>query len=187
MACTHPNKHGLHWQPYLLLNRSLEFPYEETLQTLTQGPKTCSEFLLTAKSLANQLAAAGNPISDKKLISDITNGLNPPFTSFITTYSFATRDTQISFNDFQDELFSHEMLLNQQESKATDSSTIAPTAQRPANPQVSKGKGPMNPPSRYAPRNYSPKPSYGSQHQPQYHQYNRSPHPYNQGSQFSQQ
>jgi hypothetical protein len=160
---------------------------KKQLQTLAQGPKTCSEFLLTAKSLADQLAAAGNPISDEELISYITNGLNSPFTSFITTYSFATRDTQISFDDFQDELLSHEMLLNQQQSKVTDSSAIALTAQRPTNPQVSKGKGPMYPPSRYAPRNYSPRPNYGSQPRPQYHQYSRGPHHYNQGPQFSQQ
>jgi len=85
--------------------------------------------------LANQLAAGtGNPIIDEELISFIINGLNPPFTSFITTYSFATWENQISFDDFQDELLSHEILLNQQQTKAIDNSTIALAVQRPTNP-----------------------------------------------------
>jgi hypothetical protein len=129
------------------------------LQTLSQGPKTCSEFLQIAKSIADQLAATGNPVPDEELISFVLNGLNPPFTSFITTYSFATREHQISFGDFQDELLSHEMLLNQQQTKVTDSSTFALTAQRPANPQLSKGKGPMYPLARHAPRGYPKEPA----------------------------
>jgi hypothetical protein len=44
------------------------------------------------------------------------------------------------FDDFQDELLSHEMLLNQLQTKATDSSTFALVAQRPTNSQLSKGK-----------------------------------------------
>jgi len=161
---------------------------KKQLQTLSQGPKTCSEFLQIAKSTADQLAATGNPVPDEELISFVLNGLNPPFTSFITTYSFATREHQISFGDFQDELLSHEMLLNQQQTKATDNSTFALTAQRPTNPQLSKGKGPMYPPARYAPRGYSPRTSNGFQPRPPYHQYSRGPHPYhNQGTPFSQQ
>jgi len=132
------------------------------LQTLSQGPKTCSEFLQIAKSIADQLAATGNPVPDEELISFVLNGLNPPFTSFITTYSFATREHQISFGDFQDELLSHEMLLNQQQTKVTDSSTFALTAQRPANPQLSKGKGPMYPLARHAPRGYPKEPAMAS-------------------------
>jgi len=90
--------------------------------------------------LTNQLTAASNRITDEELISFIINGLNPPFTNFITTYSFSTRENQISFNVFQDELLSHEMLLNQQQAKATDSSTFSLAAQRPTDPQLSKGK-----------------------------------------------
>jgi transposase InsO family protein len=140
--------------------------------------------------LADQLVAAGTPILDEELISFILNGLNSPFTSFITTYSFAAREHQISFDDFQDELLSHEMLLNQQQTKATDSATFALTAQRPTNPQLSKGKGPMYPPARYAPRPYHPRPSHGFSARPPYHQYSRGPQPYNHhnhGTQFSQQ
>jgi hypothetical protein len=67
-----------------------------------------------AKILADQLNAAGNPIPDEELIIAILNGLNPSFTHFITTYSFHTKVNEINFEDFQDKLLSHEMLINQQ-------------------------------------------------------------------------
>jgi hypothetical protein len=63
---------------------------KKQLQTLSQGPKPCFDFLQTTKSLADQFTAAGNPITDEELISFIISGSNPPFTSFITTYSLET-------------------------------------------------------------------------------------------------
>jgi hypothetical protein len=66
----------------------------------------------TAKSWANQLAVIGKPTDDEDLISFIIRGLNPTFNSFVTSYSLATRVNPLSFADFQDELFNHEMLLN---------------------------------------------------------------------------
>jgi hypothetical protein len=65
------------------------------------------------KTHCDQLGAAGNPISDEELISSILNGLNSNFTHFITTYSFHTKAKEFSYEDFQDELITHEMLLSQ--------------------------------------------------------------------------
>ncbi|XP_059458361.1 uncharacterized protein LOC132187954 [Corylus avellana] len=88
---------------------------KKQLQGLSQGPKACADYMQSAKVLEDQLNAVGNPIPDEELISSILNGLNPSFTHFITTYSFHTRANEISFEDFQDELLSHEMLLKQQQ------------------------------------------------------------------------
>jgi hypothetical protein len=85
---------------------------KKQLQSLSQGPKSCSNFMQSAKLLADQLGATGNHISDEELISFILNGLNSTFTHFITTYSFHTQANDISYEDFQDELLSHEMLLD---------------------------------------------------------------------------
>jgi hypothetical protein len=63
---------------------------KKQLQNLSQGPQTYYDYLQSTKLLADQLDAAGNPISDEEVISSIINGLNPSFTSFITTYSFHT-------------------------------------------------------------------------------------------------
>ncbi|XP_042964614.1 uncharacterized protein LOC122298828 [Carya illinoinensis] len=70
------------------------------LQSLFQDTKSCSEYLQSAKVLADQLVAI--------------SGLNPSFNGFITSFSLATRNNPITFLDFQDELHSHEMLLKQQ-------------------------------------------------------------------------
>lgn len=74
----------------------------------------CSEYLWTAKVWANQLATVGRPIDDEDLISYIISGLSPIFNSFITSYTFITRENPLNFEDFRDELLNHEMLLNQQ-------------------------------------------------------------------------
>jgi hypothetical protein len=73
---------------------------KKQLQGLSQGSKSCSDFMQAAKHIADQLGAAGNPISDEELISSVLNGLNPNFTHFITTYSFHTRANDISYEDF---------------------------------------------------------------------------------------
>jgi transposase InsO family protein len=82
------------------------------LQTLNQGSKSCSDFLLTAKSLADQLVAAGKGVDDEDLISYVVGGLNSSYHPFITTLSFVTRDAPISFDSFQMELLNYEQLLD---------------------------------------------------------------------------
>lgn len=52
---------------------------KKQLQSLTQGSKTCSEYLQIAKSLADQLAVVSQPLPDYDLISFILNDLNPSF------------------------------------------------------------------------------------------------------------
>jgi hypothetical protein len=100
------------------------------LQNITQGSKTCIEYLQSAKSLADQLAAVGKSMEDDNLISFIVSGLNPTFNNFVTTFSFITREKGISFDDFQNELLNHEMLLNKQQAVATDPSMFALFSQK---------------------------------------------------------
>ncbi len=70
------------------------------------------------------MPAAGKPVSDEDLITYLTNGLNPAYNGFITSFSIMTRDKNLSLDDFQDELLNHETLLNHQ-SKTVDTSTYA--------------------------------------------------------------
>jgi hypothetical protein len=49
------------------------------LHTLQQGSQTCTEYLCTAKSLANQLTTIGHQILDEDLISFILSGLNSSY------------------------------------------------------------------------------------------------------------
>jgi hypothetical protein len=58
---------------------------KQQLQSLSQGSQSCSDNLQTAKGFADQLTVVGKPIDDEDFIALIINGLNPCFTSFITT------------------------------------------------------------------------------------------------------
>ncbi|KAL6324735.1 hypothetical protein AAG906_017075 [Vitis piasezkii] len=84
------------------------------LQTLHQGSMKCTDFLEKAKLVSDELAAVGKPLEDDDLMSYIVSGLNPSFNPFITSLSFATRDKNVSFEDFQAELLSYELLLENQ-------------------------------------------------------------------------
>ncbi|KAF5447125.1 hypothetical protein F2P56_032697 [Juglans regia] len=91
------------------------------LQTLTQGNRSCSDFMEEAKNLVDQLVvAAGKAIDDQDLISFLLGGLRPAFTPFITTFNFACRDKDFSFDDFQAELLSSETLIEAQHNSAPD-------------------------------------------------------------------
>ncbi|KAF9672885.1 hypothetical protein SADUNF_Sadunf11G0091000 [Salix dunnii] len=106
--------------PYLLswLNATLSETILPTVFGLNtskeQGNKSCTEYIQAAKGWANQLAAVGKSIDDDDLISYIISGLNTAYTPFITSFSFATRHTSLSFNEFQSELISYETLLETQ-------------------------------------------------------------------------
>jgi hypothetical protein len=84
------------------------------IQSLQQGTKTCSGYLHTTKLCANPLSLVGKPVDDEDLISFIISSLNPDYNTFITSYSFATRDTLMTFNYFQAELLSYKALIGNQ-------------------------------------------------------------------------
>jgi len=81
------------------------------LQTINQDSKTCTDYLLIAKSLADQLGAIGKGVDDEDLISYVIGGLNPSYHTFVTTFSYGNRDIAVPFEDFQTELLNYEQLL----------------------------------------------------------------------------
>jgi hypothetical protein len=82
------------------------------LQSLNQGTKTCSEYLQVAKTWSDQLVAVKKPVDEDDLISFVISGLNSTFQSFVTSYSFLTRDKELTFDEFQTELLNFEMMVN---------------------------------------------------------------------------
>ncbi|KAG6747972.1 hypothetical protein POTOM_047864 [Populus tomentosa] len=102
------------------------------LQMLTQGGKTCSAYLDSAKTLVDQLAAAGKPVDDQDLINFLLIGLHSSYTPFVTSFNFASRDTEFTFEDFQTELLGFENLLEITQSVATsDTSHFAFASRKP--------------------------------------------------------
>jgi hypothetical protein len=86
------------------------------LHNLQQGSQTYTEYLRTAKSLTDQLTVIGHQIPDEDLISFILSGLNSSYNIFVQFYSLTTRDNCLTFEDFQAELLTHEILIENQNS-----------------------------------------------------------------------
>lgn len=118
------------------------------LQTLTQGTKSCTEYLENAKNLANQLATAGKPVDDQDLISFLLGGLQSSYTPFVTSFNFASRDTEFSFEDFQAELLGYENLLDANQSVHGTDTHFAFAANKSKTPTYVKKKGPPFPPTK---------------------------------------
>jgi len=113
------------------------------LQALTQGTKSCSEYLENAKHLADQLARAGKPVDDQDLISFLLSGLPFTYTPFVTSFNFASRDIDFTFEDFQAELLGHENLLNFNHSSCvTDHNHFVFAAHKSKAPICGRKKGP---------------------------------------------
>jgi hypothetical protein len=99
------------------------------LQSLQQGNKIFTEYLNQAKSWADELSAVGKLVEDDDLISLIINGINPTFNSFVTAFTLCDREN--SFHDFQFELLSHGILLqNQQQALNPEAGSFALHAHR---------------------------------------------------------
>jgi transposase InsO family protein len=96
---------------FALQSRSRIAHLKRQLQHLHQGSQSCSDFLQSAKLLADQLAIVGKPVDEDDLISYVISGLNASYGPFITSISVATRNLSMSFEDFQAELLSHELFL----------------------------------------------------------------------------
>ena len=134
------------------------------LQTLHQGSMKCTDFLEKAKLVSDELAAVGKPLEDDDLMSYIVSGLNPSFNPFITSLSFATRDKNVSFEDFQAELLSYELLLENQ------NTAIPPETNNfafftPKSNQQQYNRKPKNPSKPYSRPSFSqnPRPRYSPQ------------------------
>jgi hypothetical protein len=89
------------------------------------------------------LVAAGKPVDDQDLISFLLGDLLSSYTPFVTTFNFASRETDYTFKDFQAELLGYENLLDVNHSiHRVDSSHFAFVANKSKAPTYVKKKGP---------------------------------------------
>ncbi|RVW25023.1 Retrovirus-related Pol polyprotein from transposon RE1 [Vitis vinifera] len=134
------------------------------LQTLHQGSMKCTDFLEKVKLVSDELAAVGKPLEDDDLMSYIVSGLNPSFNPFITSLSFATRDKNVSFEDFPAELLSYELLLENQ-NIAIPPETNNFAFFTPKSNQQQYNRKPKNPSKPYSRPSFSqnPRPRYSPQ------------------------
>ena len=89
-------------------NRQLQLHIE--LQELKHNDLSISQYLLKAKSLVDELAAAGRPLLPTEFNAIIYRNIDVEYHSIITTLNL--RPELVSFNELHSYLLAHEALLN---------------------------------------------------------------------------
>ena len=93
------------------------------LQSVHRGDKSINEYMQSIRTIVNNLAAIGNPISDPDLLIHVLAGLGPQYDSFIP--SITTRIDQVSLDTLHGLLSSHEILLQLQSQRVSDSLVLS--------------------------------------------------------------
>ncbi|KAF9664089.1 hypothetical protein SADUNF_Sadunf17G0120000 [Salix dunnii] len=130
------------------------------LQTISQGNRNCLSYIEEAKLFSDQLSAAGKPVDEQDLISYLLSGLKPQFMPFITAFTFATREKELSLDDFQTEILNFETLMEASNLIIPTETNLAfaATHSKSMAPKRTKGPGFANP-SR-SPNSYSRSPAH---------------------------
>ncbi|KAJ0028107.1 hypothetical protein Pint_36336 [Pistacia integerrima] len=106
------------------------------------------------------LTQASKPVDNQDLISFLLGGLQSSYTPFVTSFNFASRETDFTFKDFQAKLLGYENLMDINHFvPGTDSTHFAFAANKSKAPTYVKKKGPPLPPTKMhnaASSNYRP-------------------------------
>ncbi|TXG59466.1 hypothetical protein EZV62_014039 [Acer yangbiense] len=95
--------------------RALQLRHE--IQNTKKGTLTIGEFILKMKTISESLAAAGQPISEEELISQILGGIGFEYDAVVVTIT--ARQGQISLEEVQFLLMSYESRLAQHNTAMT--------------------------------------------------------------------
>ena len=93
------------------------------------------------------MVVIGKPTEDQDLISFLFGGLQSSYMPFVTSFNFASYDTDFTFEDFQAELLGYENLLDVNQSiPSTNSIHFAFVANKSKAPiYVKKKESPLSP------------------------------------------
>ncbi|OMO81435.1 Reverse transcriptase, RNA-dependent DNA polymerase [Corchorus capsularis] len=83
----------------------------DELQSINKGSMSIEEYLAKIKSIADNLAAINNPISDSELVTRTLNGLPHTMEYQPIVVAIENRENPISFNDLKARLLVHEQRL----------------------------------------------------------------------------
>ena len=87
-------------------------------QTTRKGSLTMMEYILKLKSLADNLAAIGEPVTDRDQILQLLGGLGADYNSIVA--SLTAREDEMSLHSVHSILLTHEQRLSFQNSVAED-------------------------------------------------------------------
>lgn len=112
------------------------------LQQLEQEDKSVSSFLHRAKSISDELAVAGHPLSPADFNIYVFKGLCSEFKDLVTTV--AARPDPVSFSELHALLLSHEFMNADSFASAVTVSAAAPDLSPMANLGPSQENSPLS-------------------------------------------
>ncbi|KAJ0010071.1 hypothetical protein Pint_33341 [Pistacia integerrima] len=130
-----------------------------TLMTTTKEGIIVSEYMMKIKSVIDNLALIGHPMSDEEIIGHTLNGLQDEFKEL--TAAVRVRDSPVSFEDLYDKLLDEELIQKRGEIKKTDTPVTAQFTQRSS---WNKNKGGFTHNRNFFSNNRSPQGSPSQQH-----------------------
>ncbi|OIT26404.1 retrovirus-related pol polyprotein from transposon tnt 1-94, partial [Nicotiana attenuata] len=107
------------------------YSLRDLLAKTTRDSKSVSDYLREIRSLADELATAGAPISNAELVVEILSGLGHEYREI--SAAIRARDTPISYEELLDKLSDHELFLKHEELKKNTLSITANVAQKGSN------------------------------------------------------
>jgi hypothetical protein len=90
---------------------------QDQLARITKESRPITDYLRDISSIANELATAGEPISNSQLIVRILQGLGPDYKAIST--AIRSRDTTITYEELYEKLLDYELFLQHKEAKVT--------------------------------------------------------------------
>ncbi|OIT07054.1 hypothetical protein A4A49_62966, partial [Nicotiana attenuata] len=105
------------------------FSLRDRLARLAKNALPVADYMHQVRSLCDELATAGAPVSNEELIVKILTGLGSDFKEF--SAAIRARDTTISYEELYEKLLDHELFLKHHDTHASLSNSItAAIAQR---------------------------------------------------------
>lgn len=106
------------------------FTLRDNLNRITKDNKPVAEYLREIRSVTDELAIAGSPVSHAELVVKILGGLGKEYQTIATV--IRGRETPISYEDLFDRLLDEELLLQQDEAKQLHAPITAAMAKKDA-------------------------------------------------------
>ncbi|KAK3006438.1 hypothetical protein RJ639_015483 [Escallonia herrerae] len=104
------------------------YSLRDLLGKVSHDSKTISEYLREIRSIADELASAGSPISNEELVVKSPSGLGTEFREI--SAAIRARNTPIPYEELSDNFLHHELFLKHEELKKHPAPITAQAAQR---------------------------------------------------------
>ncbi|KAH0651477.1 hypothetical protein KY285_031594 [Solanum tuberosum] len=113
------------------------FSVRDRLARLAKETLPVADYLHQVRSLCDELATAGAPVSNEELIVKILTGLGPEFREISAT--IRAKDSTISYTELYEKLLDHELFVKHEESKKPLSTPITATIAQQTNMHPRQG------------------------------------------------